>query len=244
MADRNQLRRELRRRRRELSPLDQKRAALRLARQLLRMPAVQRARHIAVYLPNDGEIDPGFFVALAQRLGKVCYLPVLHPVLTNRLWFCRFDRNIPMHHNRFGIPEPRRPRAGQKRPPWAMQLVLLPLVGFDAGGGRLGMGGGFYDRTFAFTRLHGGPRPRLIGLAHALQEVEKLPVAHWDIPLEAVVTDAAVHQGETPVWPVIRDENAMAGRYRLRQRLTRQISTHSIRRLQKRLDAEPAYPDL
>ena len=200
------------------------------------MPAVRRARHIAVYLPNDGEIDPGFFILLAQRLGKVCYLPVLHPVLTNRLWFCRFDSLTPMRHNRFGIPEPKRPRSDQKRAPWSLQLVLLPLVAFDAKGGRLGMGGGFYDRTFAFTRRSRGPRPRLIGLAHSLQEVERLPVAGWDIPLEAVVTDAAVHDRNLPLTPVIRDESAMRGRYRLRQRLKRQVTTQSIRSLQKRLD--------
>lgn len=195
-----------------------------------------RARHIAVYLPNDGEIDPAFFMVLAQQLGKTCYLPVLHPILTNRLWFSRYTTRTPMHHNRFGIPEPHRPKVNDRRAPWAMDVVLLPLVGFDANGGRLGMGGGFYDRTFAYTRHHCGPRPRLIGLAHALQEVERLPVASWDIPLEAVVTDAGLHNRSRDGAVMLRETEAMTGRHRLRERLRKQISTHQIRQLQKRLD--------
>lgn len=89
--------------------------------------------------------------------------------------------------NRFGIPEPR--RSQRRLPPWLLQLVLMPLVGFDKRGGRLGMGGGFYDTTFAFKHQKMGARPTLIGLAHACQEVESLPLAHWDVPLNAIATD-------------------------------------------------------
>ena len=70
----------------------------------------------------------------------------------------------------------------------------MPLVGFDEEGGRLGMGGGFYDRSFAFTRIRPRLRPTLIGLAHELQKVQKLPVEPWDIPLDAVVTDHRIYR--------------------------------------------------
>lgn len=233
---RQQLRRQLRQRRRALSPLQQKRAALRLASQLLQVPAVMRAKNIAVYLPNDGEIDPAFFIILAQRLGKTCYLPVLHPILGHRLWFSRYTPQTRLHHNRFGIPEPHKPQNRDRRAPWALDVVLLPLVGFDTNGGRLGMGGGFYDRTFAYTRHHVGPRPRLIGLAHALQQVELLPLASWDIPLEAVVTDAGVHDSNGRGMTMLRANDAMTGRHRLRERLRKQLDTQQIRQLQKRLD--------
>jgi 5-formyltetrahydrofolate cyclo-ligase len=67
---------------------------------------------------------------------------------------------------------------------------MLPLVGFDASGNRMGMGGGYYDRTFSFKSLKKGLRgPTLIGLAHEIQRVEELPVESWDIPLTAIVTD-------------------------------------------------------
>ncbi|MCP1363185.1 5-formyltetrahydrofolate cyclo-ligase, partial [Halomonas sp. BBD45] len=122
------------------------------------------------------------------------YLPVLRPLSDNRLWFVHYHADTPMVANRFGIREPHT-RHGAHRarqlPPWALDLVLLPLVGFDDDGNRMGMGGGFYDRSFAFVRYR-RPRPRLIGVAHDCQRVERLPVASWDVPLDAIVSDARV----------------------------------------------------
>lgn len=69
---------------------------------------------------------------------------------------------------------------------------FLPLVAFDAKGRRLGMGGGFYDRAFAFKNKYKRLGPMLIGLAHSIQEVESLDVEHWDIPLDAIVTEKKV----------------------------------------------------
>lgn len=191
-TQRRRLRRELRTRRRSLSRQQQRHAALTLARQLLKHPQVQRSRHLALYLPNDGEIDPGAFIQVARRLGKVCYLPVLHPIYKNRLWFVRYDDTTALRPNRFGIPEPQ-PYKSARRSPRALDLVLLPLVGFDSAGGRLGMGGGFYDRTFAFKLRQNQDSPYLIGLAHECQHVPALPVAPWDVPLNAVVSDRAIY---------------------------------------------------
>lgn len=70
-----------------------------------------------------------------------------------------------------------------------MDIILLPLTGFDARGNRLGMGGGFYDRTLAFRQRAGQRRPLLVGIAHACQEVPLIPSASWDIPLDRIVTD-------------------------------------------------------
>ncbi|MFP9005247.1 5-formyltetrahydrofolate cyclo-ligase, partial [Pseudomonas aeruginosa] len=81
--------------------------------------------------------------------------------------------------------------AGRQRKAWALDLVLLPLVGFDEQGGRLGMGGGFYDRSLAYlARRKNGHKPTLIGLAHECQKVDRLALASWDIPLAGTVTDA------------------------------------------------------
>ena len=185
---RAQLRTQLRRNRRSLSARQQQAAAEHLALNLLGHPDLRRARHIAAYLPNDGEIDPMTYVDIARQRGIQFYLPVLHPVHKGRLVFAPYDPDTPLFPNKFNIPEP--PFTdGLSRPPWAMDAVLFPLVGFDEQGGRLGMGGGFYDRTFAFTRIRPRLAPKMIGLAHACQKVESLPVASWDIPLHGIVTD-------------------------------------------------------
>ncbi|GHB14482.1 hypothetical protein GCM10009038_11100 [Salinicola rhizosphaerae] len=155
------------------------------------MPEVQRARRVALYLPSDGEIDPRPLIAWFEKRCVAVYLPVLRPLSDNRLWFVRYHRGTRMAINRFGIPEPDT-RHGAHRarrlPAWALDTILLPLVGFDDAGNRIGMGGGFYDRTLAFARRT-RPKPSLIGLAHDCQHVDALPVAGWDVPLDAIVSD-------------------------------------------------------
>jgi len=159
----------------------QRRAALRLAQRAATLPWFRRAKTIAFYMPADGEIDPLPLMSLAWRLGKRTFLPSLQR--GNRLAFVEFYPNAPLRLNRFGIPEPWRTRSIALH---RLDAVCLPLVGFDREGGRLGMGGGFYDRTFAAGRA---PQPRLIGLAHALQECDNLPREAWDVPLHGIATD-------------------------------------------------------
>ncbi|MBW6392891.1 5-formyltetrahydrofolate cyclo-ligase [Billgrantia antri] len=190
-SSRRQLRQELRRRRRALSPRQRQQADRALCRRLRQLPEVRRARRVALYLPNDGEIDPRPLIPWLTRRGVRVYLPVLKPLSDNSLWFVHYHPGTPMRRNRFGIPEPHT-RHGAHRArrvaTWALDLILLPLVGFDDRGQRMGMGGGFYDRSLAFTRRP-GPRPTLIGLAHECQRVDRLPVAPWDVPLDAIVSD-------------------------------------------------------
>lgn len=189
--DRRALRRSLRQQRRALTPKQQQAAASRLTQRLRKLPEIQRARHLALYLPNDGEIDPTPLLAWLKRRNAHAYLPVLKPLAENSLWFVHYHPGTPMVANRFGILEPCTRHAAntaRRRPVWALDVILLPLVGFDEYGERLGMGGGFYDRTLAATQ-RGGPRPRLIGVAHDCQGVERLPTAPWDVPLDAIVSD-------------------------------------------------------
>ncbi|TVT33174.1 5-formyltetrahydrofolate cyclo-ligase [Marinobacter vinifirmus] len=185
---RTELRKHLRRKRRSLSFEQQQRASEQLALNLLKHPDLHRARHIGIYLANDGEIDPHLYIDLARRKGIHFYLPILHPIYPGKLVFSPYFDGIRLSANRFGIPEPPFPRS-RRRPAWALDAVLFPLVGFDENGGRLGMGGGFYDRTFAFSRIRPGMAPKLIGLAHDFQKVRELPIEPWDVPLHGVVTD-------------------------------------------------------
>lgn len=183
------LRRLLRQQRRQLSPLQQKKAARALYRQLAQHPLFRRARHLALYLPNDGEIDPRPLLREAQRRGKATYLPVLNAWPRTRMAFQRLMPGERLVRNRFRIEEPRTNKARQ-RPVWTLDLVLMPLVGFDEEGGRLGMGGGFYDRSLAYrSRRKQGQKPTLLGLAHECQKVDRLPLASWDVRLQGTVTD-------------------------------------------------------
>lgn len=183
------LRRQLRQARRALSPQQQRRAARDIYRRLATHPAFHRAQHIAFYLPNDGEIDPRHLLDAAQRRGKACYLPVLHKWPRTRMDFQRISNNERLTRNRFRIAEPKANRQRQRRP-WALDLILLPLVGFDIYGGRLGMGGGFYDRSLAYRKMRKNwHKPTLLGVAHECQRVDRLVLASWDVALEGIVTD-------------------------------------------------------
>lgn len=185
---RTQLRRQLRQLRRQLSPLEQRRASRALHQRIAHNPVFRRARHIALYLAADGEIDPRTLLQAAQQRSKQVYLPVLRRWPRNRMDFQQVRPGETLVRNRYGIAEPAQCRARQ-RPAWTLDLLLLPLVGFDAHGGRLGMGGGFYDRSLAYlARRKNWHKPTMLGLAHECQRVDKLPLAEWDVRLTAVVT--------------------------------------------------------
>lgn len=187
--ERKALRRQMRAARRTLSDQEQADAAESLLRHMQQRPEFRRARRVAVYLPRDGEIDPGPLAGWFHRRRCLVCLPAIDPVTrgSQRLQFAPWRPDSRWHTNRFGIPEP---VAERRVPGWTLDLVLLPLVAFDAAGNRLGMGGGFYDRTFDVRRPR-AHRPRLIGLAHALQEVAALPAEDHDVPLDGIATDRA-----------------------------------------------------
>ncbi|MBN0988060.1 5-formyltetrahydrofolate cyclo-ligase [Amphritea pacifica] len=183
------LRRQMRQARRSLTPAQQRQHAHGLLATLRRLTQFRRSRTIALYLASDGEISAEQVIDYCRKQGKQCFLPVLHPVRHNRLWFIEYKKETLLTDNIYGIKEPSIIRA-PRRPAWALDLVLLPLVAFDNEGGRLGMGGGYYDRTFAFKQSWRKNRgTRLIGLAHDLQKVDQLTTESWDIPLEGVATE-------------------------------------------------------
>ena len=187
----------LRRRRLNLSPREQQLASLAITERIARLPEFRRARHIAAYVGNKGEIDPMPLLHLAHAMNKHCYLPVLHPFLGGRLWFVPWTPGTPMQLNRFDIPEPLfEPRAIRK-PRW-LDLVVTPLLGFDEHCHRLGMGGGFYDRTFAHKRrLPAVAKPCLLGVAHDVQRCESISTAPWDVRLDGIVTPSRCYRCAT-----------------------------------------------
>jgi 5-formyltetrahydrofolate cyclo-ligase len=190
MQSRSDLRKQLRARRMQLTPQQRSQAAEQMAGQIANSQLFCNSQRIAAYLPVNGEVDPTPLIEIAWSLRKKIYLPVLTPSYDGKLWFIRYDANSRMVKNRFRIPEP---VAGQRQRirSTALDLVLTPLVGFDNQGNRLGMGGGFYDRTFAFlNRRKHLKKPCLLGLAYENQRVEKLKNEPWDVKLHGVATEA------------------------------------------------------
>lgn len=181
------LRKSLREARRSLGPKARHQNEIRIAEALARYPLIQRSGTVALYLPNDGEVDLTLLLRHLLRRGKRVCLPVLCPGSDRRLWFVPFAPGDALYFNRFGIPEPDRRRSPLKLR--AIDAILMPLVGFDASMHRLGMGGGYYDRTLVPLKRSRWHRPRLIGVAHECQRVGSLEVRPWDIPMDLVVTE-------------------------------------------------------
>ena len=193
----NALRRHLRQRRRDLPPRILSQAAEAVARQLSATSIFRRSRRIAAYLAVGGELDLAPLLQRALAHGKQVYLPCLAGRGAPYLLFRRYrGPSERMRRNRFGILEPARgPLLGARQ----LDLVLAPLVAFDGRGNRLGMGGGFYDRTFAFLpqRLR-WRKPRLIGVAYSFQEVPELVAEPWDVGLWACVTERGMRYFARP----------------------------------------------
>ncbi|RDH83054.1 MAG: 5-formyltetrahydrofolate cyclo-ligase [endosymbiont of Galathealinum brachiosum] len=189
---RQALRKNLRQQRKALEPNTQVEHALELEKQLCQSSLFKRSKHIAAYLAADGEIDPEFLIEKAWRSNKKIYLPILSP-FNNRLYFVPYFKNSPMKLNRFNIAEPDvHPKHWLKA--HQLDLILMPLVGFDKTGNRLGMGGGFYDRSLSFSLFRKKRySPYLIGLAHELQLVDKLPHQPHDVPMIMVATEQQLH---------------------------------------------------
>jgi 5-formyltetrahydrofolate cyclo-ligase len=193
MPARSDQRKQLRARRRALTESEKLERSASLCSKLVRQPVFRNSKRIAAYLPSDGEVETSLLIELAWYMGKQVYLPVLIPYRGNRLWFARYEPDTQLVNNRFGIAEPAMPHR-QRIAPHALDLVLAPLVGFDHNGHRLGMGGGFYDRSFAYLlRRKYWHRPHLIGLAYDFQQLSRLPSQPWDVPLTAVATDSGWH---------------------------------------------------
>lgn len=188
-ADPRQLiRKQIRQARQQLSSAQQQQAAQALCQQFLNLPELLNSQHIAVYLHNDGEIATAELINSLWQLGKSVYLPVLHPFTSGYLLFQHYQANTLLASNKYGIAEPILSCQDIKVVA-ELDLILTPLVAFDAQGQRMGMGGGFYDRTFADQPL---AQRRMIGLAHDCQQVACIPTEAWDVPLPMVLTPSAV----------------------------------------------------
>ena len=186
---RRQLRASLIARRRSVPARERKHASLLVARNVDRALLLRSHWRIAVYAALPDELDSAPLIALARERGCRLYLPRIDRRRASRaMQFV--EMRGPLRRNRLGIAEPEAAATIGAR--W-LDVVFLPLVGFDRCGLRLGTGGGYYDRAFAFRRWrsawHG---PRLVGLAYAFQQLEHITAAAHDVPMDVVVTEEGI----------------------------------------------------
>ena len=180
---RHQLRQQIRKTRANLTALQQQQAEDSITQQALALIEERNAQHIALYISFDGEISTEKLIKILWMQGKQVYLPVLHPFNPNHLLFLRYLPETPMLKNKFGILEPKL-NVQNVLPLKELDILFTPLVAFDKQGNRLGMGGGFYDRTLQNWR-NSSFIP--VGLAHQCQQVEQLPTEAWDVPLHQIL---------------------------------------------------------
>ena len=180
---RTQLRQQIRKTRANLTALQQQQAEDSITQQALALIEARNAQHIALYVSFDGEISTEKLIKTLWAQDKHVYLPVLHPFNSNHLLFLRYLPDTPMLKNKFGILEPKL-NVQNVLPLDELDILFTPLVAFDKQGNRLGMGGGFYDRT-----LQNWQNSSFIpvGLAHQCQQVEQLPTEAWDVPLHRIL---------------------------------------------------------
>ena len=182
-ALRTQLRQQIRKTRANLTALQQQQAEDSITQQALALIEAQNAQHIALYVSFDGEISTEKLIKTLWAQDKHVYLPVLHPFNPNHLLFLRYLPDTLMLKNKFGTWEPKL-NVQNVLPLKELDILFTPLVAFDKQGNRLGMGGGFYDRTLQNWR-NSSFIP--VGLAHQCQQVEQLPTEVWDVPLHQIL---------------------------------------------------------
>jgi 5-formyltetrahydrofolate cyclo-ligase len=191
---RDTLRSSLREKRQELSPEQQKTAAASLFGILGNQDFFRVAQRIAFYQVTGGEIDPRMLLDLALSEGKSCFLPIIQQDNPEFVSFAPYDANTELVPNKWGIAEP---STSEIISPTNFDVVFVPLVGFSKDCFRLGMGKGFYDRTFSFKIFNRGSSPMLVGLAHESQLVDSFPVESWDVRLDAVATERHIYRPDT-----------------------------------------------
>jgi 5-formyltetrahydrofolate cyclo-ligase len=185
-ARRRELRQRLAERRRALSPPQRIAAAQGLRRSLEHLPEYHTDKRVAGYWACDGELPLNLVIPPLATRGQQFLLPLIGQ--DNLLRFAPWSAGDPVQPNRFGIPEPVTPH--EWFAPFQLDLVFVPLLAFDRRGNRLGYGGGYYDRSFAFLKDQLRPtEPLLVGIAYDFQELPQIDPERWDVSLDFIATD-------------------------------------------------------
>lgn len=177
----------LRQTRHAINHSNREKSAKRLLSKTQKLVTFKRGQKIAIYLLNDGEIDTKYIYNFLKKQGFCIYLPIL---VDKSLKFAEINKHF--RKNRFGIKEPISTQILSAK---QMNIIFMPLVGFDKNKNRIGMGGGFYDRTLVFKkRQQNYKNPKLYGLAFDCQKVDTLNAKPWDVPLNAIITPTTIYR--------------------------------------------------
>jgi 5-formyltetrahydrofolate cyclo-ligase len=186
--DKNQIRKSLLDKRRQLTQQEQYEKSLSIINNINHSGVLSQAKDIAFYRAVRGEADPSNLMDQDTNNNKKFYLPLLSPDKSEGLIFASIAQNTQYKNNEFLIPEPiAKPRDFIDAK--SLDLVIMPLLGFDLKGSRLGMGGGYYDRCFAFKKTM-SKKPALLGFAYDFQQLDLINAESWDIGLDAIVTES------------------------------------------------------
>jgi len=172
-----------------LGAADHARRSRLAAKALAALPGLRAGKRLALYLPFDRETDTAALLGAARRRGVRVFVPVIVDRRHGRIRFYPLDGKT--RRGTFGIAVP----SALARPVPArwLDLIVIPLVGVDPQGRRLGMGGGFYDRALQFRRSRGHWRgPRLVGLAFDSQRTDSKFAEAWDVQLDALATESGL----------------------------------------------------
>ena len=148
-----------------------------------------KANKIAVFLSRDGELSTQELIQLLWQYNKKVYLPVI--LKNNRMQFAAYQPNTKLTLSKFKTLEPSTPDFINTE---ALDLIIMPLTCFDKKGNRIGMGGGYYDKTLAFKANSMTTNPKLLGWAHQCQQITSIQSCDWDIPLNALMTEEYLYQ--------------------------------------------------
>lgn len=182
--ERQRLRTLIRQRRMALTKSTQHHAANQLLQRLITYSPLQGARSVALFISRDGEIDTSPLINYLWQQNKHVYLPLIHPFCPGHLLFQRYSVETVLKPDRLTIPAPELD-VRSVIPLSLLDMIMVPLVAFDHKGQRLGMGGGYYDRTLA---QRSACAIRVVGLAHSCQQIDSIPAQSWDIPLPVIIT--------------------------------------------------------
>jgi 5-formyltetrahydrofolate cyclo-ligase len=180
------LRREARAARAELSADEREKASNKIADTVIRSSWFRRSKFVACYLSTQEEVDTWLLIDRAWRMKKRVFAPIIKKNFV--MEFCELTAESELVFNQYGLPEP---QDGEIIAPRALDIVITPVVAFDADGNRIGMGGGYFDRAFSFlANRHFLFHPKLIGLAFSCQRVEKITPNPWDIRVFRVIDES------------------------------------------------------
>jgi 5-formyltetrahydrofolate cyclo-ligase len=180
------LRREIRKQRQNLPEAVRRELATEICQRIIETQAFQQSQTVALYYPQNGEVDVLQLLKIFPQ--KQFYLPILNPDGTNSLIFGRYANDTILVNNKFAIPEPDA-NITELIETKDIDLVITPIVLFDDKCNRVGMGAGYYDRTFAFKITEPAKQPFLLGVAYEFQKTEGLIANPWDVRMQKIVTE-------------------------------------------------------